>query len=449
MLSDFKRIAIVNRGEAAMRLIHAVREFNREHDLDLKTIALYTEPERHAMFVREASEAISLGAASFVDPRDGQRKNAYLNYDALERALIESNADAVWVGWGFVAEHAGFADLCEAKLGLVFIGPDGDCMRRLGDKITSKEIAEKSGVPVAPWSGGPVNDLEQARAAAQRIGFPLMVKATAGGGGRGIRAARKPGELDDAFERASSESLKSFGNGTVFMERMVEGARHIEVQVIADGQGNAWSVGVRDCSVQRRNQKLIEESSSPVLSEEQETFLKEAAARLCIEADYRNAGTVEFLYDPRTDTFAFMEVNARLQVEHPITEESTDIDLVKMQLHVARGGRLEGDPPPVRGNAIEIRLNAEDPEKDFAPAPGRIELLRLPTGAGIRVDTGVELGDSIPAEFDSMIAKIIAHGRNRNEALSRLRRALSELAVVIKGGTTNRPSCSICSACPQ
>jgi len=437
MSQQFARIAIVNRGESAMRLIHAVREFNREHDLDIKTIALYTEPERRAMFVREASEAVSLGGASFVDQRDGQRKNAYLNYDALEKALLASKADAAWVGWGFVAEHPEFADLCE-RLGINFVGPDGDCMRRLGDKISSKKMAEQVGVPVAPWSGGPVASVEQARAQARHIGYPLMVKATAGGGGRGIRSARSDKELDEAFERAASESLKSFGDGTVFMEKMMEGARHIEVQVIADGQGNAWSVGVRDCSVQRRNQKLIEESSSPVLSAQQEEFIKLAAARLCLKAGYRNAGTVEFLYDPRKKSFAFMEVNARLQVEHPVTEESTDLDLVKMQLHVARGGRLEGDPPAIRGNAIEIRLNAEDPEKDFAPAPGLIELLRLPTGAGIRVDTGVEQGDSIPAEFDSMIAKIIAHGRDRNEALSRLRRALSELAVVIHGGTTNR-----------
>ena len=375
-----------------MRLIHAVREYNAEHDAGLTAIALYTEPERHAMFVREADQAYCIGPASFVDERDGQRKNAYLNYAAIEQALVETGAEAVWVGWGFVAEHPEFADLCEQKLGLTFIGPDGDCMRRLGDKITSKQIAEAAGVPVAPWSGGPVGNLDEARSQMDRIGLPLMIKATAGGGGRGIRSVRSPDELDEAYNRASSEALKSFGDGTVFMERLVEGARHIEVQVIADTHGNVWSVGVRDCSVQRRNQKLIEESSSPVLTLEQEESVKAAAARLCKEAGYRNAGTVEFLYDPGSREFAFMEVNARLQVEHPITEESTDLDLVKMQIHVAEGGALEGDPPPTRGMAVEIRLNAEDPNKDFAPAPGRIELLRLPTGAGIRVDTGVETG---------------------------------------------------------
>ena len=435
---SIRRIAVVNRGEAAMRLIHAVREYNAEHDVDIQTIALYTDPERQAMFVREADEAICIGPATFTDESDGQRRNAYLNYAAIERALVEKQADAVWVGWGFVSEHPDFAELCEEKLGLAFIGPDADCMRRLGDKITSKQMAEKAGVPVAPWSGGPVHNVDEARAQADRIGLPLMIKATAGGGGRGIRMVRSADELDEAFRSASSEALGGFGNATVFMERLVEGARHIEVQVIADTHDNVWSVGVRDCSVQRRHQKLIEESSSPVLSDEQEESIKDAAARLCREAGYRNAGTVEFLYDPRTREFAFMEVNARLQVEHPVTEASTDLDLVKMQIHVAMGGALEGQPPPKRGTAIEIRLNAEDPDNDFAPAPGRIELLRLPTGAGIRVDTGVETGDTIPAEFDSMIAKIIAHGHDRNEALSRLRRALSELAVVVRGGTTNR-----------
>ena len=265
-----------------------------------------------------------------------------------------------------------------------------------------------------------------------------MIKATAGGGGRGIRAVHSASELEEHYRRATSEAAKSFGDGTVFLEKLMGGARHIEVQVIADQHGNVWSAGVRDCSIQRRNQKLIEESSSPVLTPEQETFIGEAAARLCRIAGYRNAGTVEFLFDPADGRFAFMEVNARLQVEHPVTEASTGLDLVKLQLAVARGERLQGAPPPSRGTAIEVRLNAEDPDRDFAPAPGRVELLRLPTGAGIRVDTGVEQGDVIPAEFDSMIAKIIVCGRDRAEALARLRRALSELAVVISGGTTNR-----------
>jgi acetyl/propionyl-CoA carboxylase alpha subunit len=362
-----------------VRLIHAVREFNHEHDLELRTIALYTEPERQAMFVREADSAVSLGAATFVD-QNGLRKNAYLNYDAIEHALVKSGAEAVWVGWGFVAEHPEFADLCERKLGLTFIGPDGDCMRRLGDKITSKKMAEEAGVPVAPWSGGPVRDLDDARLHAERIGYPLMIKATAGGGGRGIRSVRGIEELDEAFERASSEALKGFGNATVFMERLVEGARHIEVQVIADNHGKVWPVGVRDCSVQRRNQKLIEESSSPVLSKKQEKFIKNAAARLCRLSGYRNAGTVEFLYEPEAQTFAFMEVNARLQVEHPVTEVSTGLDLVKMQLQMAMGGRLESKPPKARGTAIEIRLN-ECCDCRPAPASGLTPASSRETGS--------------------------------------------------------------------
>ncbi len=437
MTRDFHRLAIVNRGECAMRLIHAVREFNRENDTAIRTIAIYTEPERKAMFVREADEAFLLGPATVVDPEDGSRKNAYVDYVGLERVLVEARADAVWVGWGFVSEHPDFADLCE-RLGIVFIGPDGDCMRKLGDKIQSKTMAEESGVPVAPWSRGPVASVEEARAQGERIGFPLMVKATAGGGGRGIRKVLSEEELDEAFERATSEARTGFGNPTVFMERLVEGARHIEVQVIADLHGNVWAVGVRDCSVQRRNQKLIEESSSPVLTEEQEMDIRARAADLCRAAGYHGAGTVEFLYEPNAKRFSFMEVNARLQVEHPVTEMTTDLDLVKLQLHVARGGRLEGEPPPIWGCAIEVRLNAENPDNDFAPAPGKVELLKLPTGAGIRIDTGIEEGDSIPSEFDSMIAKVIAHGRTRNEAMSRLRRALMEMKVVVRGGSTNR-----------
>jgi acetyl/propionyl-CoA carboxylase alpha subunit/acetyl-CoA carboxylase carboxyltransferase component len=436
MTQSFERVAIVNRGESAMRLIHAVREFNRENDTRLRTIAIYTEPESRAMFVREADEAYLLGPAYVVDEA-GERKNAYVDYVGLERVLVESRAEAVWVGWGFVSEHPDFADLC-ARLGIVFIGPDGDCMRKLGDKIESKRIAENAGVPVAPWSNGPVPDVAAAREQAEKIGYPLMIKATAGGGGRGIRAVHGPEELAEAFERASSEARSGFGNATVFMERLVEGARHIEVQVIADSHGNAWAVGVRDCSVQRRNQKLIEESSSPVLSEQQERDIRAAAARLCREAGYRNAGTVEFLYKPESKLFSFMEVNARLQVEHPVTEVTTDLDLVKLQLAVARGKKLEGEPPAIWGRAIEVRLNAEDPDNDFAPAPGRVELLKLPTGAGIRIDTGIEEGDLIPSQFDSMIAKVIAHGRTRNEALARLRRALTELKVVVRGGNTNR-----------
>ena len=425
----FSRVAIVNRGEAAMRLIHAVRDLNAQGGGSRSaTIALYTDEERTAMFAREADEAYSLGPAS---------ARPYIDLAVLERALVACEADAVWVGWGFVAEDPAFADLCQ-RLGVTFIGPSAEAMRKLGDKIGSKLIAEEVGVPVAPWSRGGVDTLEAALAAAAQIGYPLMLKATAGGGGRGIRRVDSAAELEDAYQRTRDEAERAFGSGVVFLERLVTGARHIEVQLIADGHGTAWAVGVRDCTVQRRNQKVIEESASPLLDEEQTDEVKASAERLAIAVGYVGAGTVEFLYHPGERTFAFLEVNTRLQVEHPITEVTTDLDLVKAQLHVAAGGRLEGAKPPEKGHAVEARLNAEDPDRDFAPSPGRIALLELPSGPGIRVDTGVGEGDTIPADFDSMIAKIIAYGRTRDEALARLRRAMAETTVVIEGGATNK-----------
>jgi acetyl/propionyl-CoA carboxylase alpha subunit/acetyl-CoA carboxylase carboxyltransferase component len=437
MQHEFQRVAIVNRGEAAMRFIHAAREFNQEYGTSLCTIALYTEPDRHAMFVCEADEAVSLGAALLKDPATGQSKSSYVDYDLLERTLTSARAEAVWVGWGFVAEHPGFADLCR-KLGIVFIGPDGDVMRRLGDKISSKLLAEQAQIPVAPWSGGPVETLADAQRHAERLGYPLLIKATAGGGGHGIRRVNSADQLANAFEGARAEAFKSFGNATVFMEQLVLAARHVEVQVIADHYGTTWAVGVRDCTIQRRHQKVLEEAPSPALTSLQDQALREAAVRLSQAAGYHNAGTVEFLYQPESHRFSFMEMNTRLQVEHPVTECTTGWDLVKLQIHVARGGRLEGDPPRTTGHAIEVRLNAEDPGNGFAPAPGTIERFRLATGPGVRIDTGVAVGDAIPPEFDSMIAKIIAYGQNRREALSRLQRVLRESVVVIQGGASNK-----------
>ncbi|MER5792270.1 carboxyl transferase domain-containing protein [Streptomyces sp. NPDC001980] len=424
----FRRIAIVNRGEAAMRLIHAVRDLSAQTGKVTETVALYTDADVGASFVREADRRVFLGAAA---------DRPYLDLAVLERALAESGADAAWPGWGFVAEDPAFAELCE-KAGVTFVGPSAEAMRNLGDKIGAKLIAERVGVPVAPWSRGPVATLEEAHRAAERIGYPLMLKATAGGGGRGIRVITSAADLTEALERTSAEALRAFGNGTVFLERLVTGARHVEVQVIADGQGTAWALGVRDCSVQRRNQKVIEESASPLLSAQQVTDLKAAAERLVLSVGYRGAATVESLYHPDDKQFAFLEVNTRLQVEHPVTELTTGVDLVRMQLHVACGGRLVGDRPAESGHAVEARLNAEDPDRDFAPAPGRIARLVLPAGPGIRVDTGVSEGDTIPADFDSMIAKVIAYGRDRDEALARLRRAMAETSVVIEGGATNK-----------
>ncbi len=427
----FSRIAIVNRGEAAMRLIHAVKDVNAAGGGPYTSIALYTDADASAMFVREADEAYLLGAAA---------ARPYIDLVALERALVESGADAVWPGWGFVSEVPEFVDLCD-RLGLTFVGPSAAAMRQLGDKIGSKLIAEEVGVPVAPWSRGPVETLEGALAAAEHIGYPLMLKATAGGGGRGIRMVAAPADLEDAYQRTRDEAERAFGSGVVFLERLVTGARHVEVQLIADGHGTAWALGVRDCTVQRRNQKVIEESSSPLLSTAQTDELKASAERLAVAVGYVGAGTVEFLYHPGEQTFAFLEVNTRLQVEHSITEATTDVDLVKAQLHVAGGGRLTDlydAKPAEQGHAVEARLNAEDPDRDFAPSPGRIVRLELPLGPGIRVDTGVAEGDSIPSDFDSMIAKIIAYGRTRPEALARLRRAMAETTVVIDGGATNK-----------
>jgi len=424
----FSRVAIVNRGEAAMRLIHAVRDLSAETGVRIETVALCTDAERSATFVREADLAYPLGPAS---------ARPYLDHALLERALVETGADAAWVGWGFVAEEPAFAELCE-KVGVTFIGPSAEAMRKLGDKIGAKLIAEEVGVPVAPWSRGAVADLDTALHVGEEIGYPLMLKATAGGGGRGIRMVASAQDLADAYERTSQEALRAFGSGVVFLERLVTGARHVEVQVIADGQGTAWALGVRDCSVQRRNQKIIEESASPVLSPEQNAELKAAAERLALAVDYCGACTVEFLYHPGEKLFAFLEVNTRLQVEHPVTEITTGIDLVQMQLHVAAGGRLEGPRPVESGHAVEARLNAEDPDRDFAPSPGYIARLLLPAGPGIRVDTGVSEGDTVPGDFDSMIAKIIAYGRDRDQALARLRRAMRETTVIIQGGATNK-----------
>jgi acetyl/propionyl-CoA carboxylase alpha subunit/acetyl-CoA carboxylase carboxyltransferase component len=437
MEPQFQRVAIVNRGEPAMRFIHAARDFNQEHGTSLCTIALFTEADRRSLFVREADEAVCLGSAQVVDPNTQQLKSSYVDYRCLERALVAGRADAVWPGWGFVAEHAAFADLCR-ELGIVFIGPDGDAMRRVGDKISAKRLAEQAQITVVPWSGGPVETLAEARSHAERLGYPLLIKATAGGGGHGIRLVRSAAQLSQAFSSARAEAFKAFGDSTVFMEQLLYCPRHVEVQIIADHHGTTWATGVRDCSIQRRHQKVLEEAPSPALSPEQDQALRAAAILFSQAASYHNAGTVEFLYQPEIERFSFMEMHTRLQVEHPVTECTTGLDLVKLQIHVARGGRLEGEPPRTSGHAIEVRLNAEDPENRFAPAPGAIERFRILTGPGVRIDTGVAEGDAISSDFDSMIAKIIAYGQNRKEALSRLQRALRESVVVIKGGASNK-----------
>ena len=377
MERQFKRIAIVNRGEPAMRLIHAVHELNREQGLGLETVVLYTDVDRTAVFAREADDAVCIGPAAFADDR-GRLRSGYLDGARLERALLESRAEAAWAGWGVVADHPELAELC-GRLGVVFIGPGPAVMRRLGDKTGAERLAEAAGVPVAPWSGGPAG------------GAPAATRA-----------------------------------------------RHIGVQVIADHYGTVWAAGVRECSVRRRHRRVLEESASAALTPGQDREVREAAVRLCQAAGYRGAGTVELLYDLERRTFSFVELSPGLDAWHPVTEVTTGLDLVKLQLHVARGGRLADGPPAPLGHAVEVRLSAEDPDNHFAPAPGVLDLLRIATGSGLRTGTGLVEGEVVPAELDPVIATLTAWGRDRGEALARLGRALAESAVVVRGGASDK-----------
>jgi acetyl/propionyl-CoA carboxylase alpha subunit/acetyl-CoA carboxylase carboxyltransferase component len=431
---DFSRLAIVGRGEPAMRVIHAVRELSHQGD-PLRVIALYTERDRDAMFVWHADEAVCLDLGT--GPGDAGGGLEYSDPEALERALRASGADAAWVGWGPLAEQAEFAELCE-RLGIVFVGPAPSALRLLGNKVAAKQLAEHAGIPVAAWSGSTVATAEDALAQAEPIGFPLMIKPAEGRAGLGIRRVADRHSLPAAFADARAESLQAFGDGTLLLEKLIIDARQVDVQIIADGHGNVWSVGVRDCSYQRRNRKVLEESASPALDAEQAQELATAAQRLALQAGYRNAGTFEFLYEPATRRFWFQEVNPRLQVEHAVTEAVTGLDLVKLQLHIAAGRRLEGEAPAPTGHAIEARLCAEDPARGFAPAPGRLLHLQLPTGPGLRLDSGIVEGDEVGADSDSLIAKLIAWGSDRHEALARLRRALADTVAVLDGGTTNQ-----------
>ena len=423
-----------------MRLIHAVRELNREAGPDgaqLRTIALFTTPDRGAMFVREADEAVDLGAATFVDERDGERKSSYLDYARLEQALVAARADAAWVGWGFVAEHAAFAELCQ-RLGIVFIGPESNVMRRLGDKIAAKHLAERASVPVVPWSSGPVETLDDARQHAERLGYPLMFKATAGGGGRGIRTVHSAMELGEAFESARAEALRTCGDATVFLERQVTGARHVEVQVVADHYGTTWAVGVRDCSIQRRNQKVLEEAPSPVLTVEQDQALRDAAVRLCQSAGYRNAGTVEFLFDPAEPRLLLHGGQHAPAGGAPGDRNDDGSRPGQATAACGAGWPAVGVPPVPRGHAIEVRLNAEDADNDFTPASGVSRCSDSRPALGCVSIPASTAAISIPPEFDSMIAKLIAYGHDRREALARLQRGLADCLVVIDGGSTNK-----------
>ena len=427
-LQRIERLAIVNRGEAAVRCLRTAKSLREREGGGLEIIALYTPPDRDAPFVRQADRAVLL-------PAENGPVAAYLDHDAVLAALREVGADAVWPGWGFVAEDPAFVDRLASE-GILFLGPSADAMRSLGDKITSKHLAEKAGVPVAEWSGGEVADEAEALEHAERIGFPVVLKATAGGGGRGIRMVEKAGDIAEAFRSAKSEAASAFGNGTLFVESMVRSGRHIEVQIAADRHGYVAAVGCRDCSVQRRHQKVLEEAPPPGVSDEILRRLEESAVRLVEHVGYYGVGTVEFLLTG--DDFFFLEVNPRLQVEHGITEIIAGIDLVEIQIRIARGESISEIPIQRRGIALEARVCAEDPDEAFLPSPGRIALFEPALGPNTRIDSGVTTDSVISSDFDSLIAKVIASGDDRAEVIARLSCALRDLELVVEGGATNK-----------
>ena len=415
----FERVLIANRGEVAVRIIRACRE------LGVETVAVYSTADRESLHVRLADRAVHIGPPLSAD--------SYLRIPSLVAAATTTECDAVHPGWGFLAENAAFALACEDN-DLVFIGPHAETIETMGDKIAAKEAMAEAGVPLVPGSDGAV-DLDQAREVAADVGFPVLLKASAGGGGRGMRLVESADELDAAYRTASSEAQSAFGDGSLYVEKAVVGARHVEIQVLGDGEGAVLTLGERDCSIQRRHQKLVEESPSPAVTPEIRAEMEEAAHRACEALRYRGAGTIEFLLaDGR---FYFIEMNTRLQVEHPVTELVTGIDLAHAQLAVAAGEGLPREGrADLRGHAIEFRINAEDPAEDFRPGPGRVSRFRPPLGPGVRVDTHVEEGYAIPPFYDSLIAKVIVWGEDREVAIARGRRALSELE--LEGVPTTR-----------
>jgi len=418
--ADFSKILIANRGEVAVRIIRAC------HELGVETVAVYSTADRESLHVRLAERAVHIGPPLPAD--------SYLRIPSLVAAATTTECDAVHPGWGFLAENAAFALACEDN-DLVFIGPRAETIETMGDKITAKEAMAEAGVPLVPGSDGVV-DLDQAREVAAEVGFPVLLKASAGGGGRGMRLVESADDLDAAYRTASSEAQSAFGDGSLYVEKAVVGARHVEIQVLGDGEGAVLTLGERDCSIQRRHQKLVEESPSPAVTPEIRSEMEGAAHRACEALHYRGAGTIEFLLDA-DGRFYFIEMNTRLQVEHPVTELVTGIDLAHAQLAVAAGEGLPREGrADLRGHAIEFRINAEDPAEDFRPAPGRVSRFRPPLGPGVRVDTHVEEGYAIPPFYDSLIAKVIVWGEDRDVAIARGRRALSELE--LEGVPTTR-----------
>ena len=412
-----KRVLLANRGEIALRVQRTCRE------LGIETVAVYSEPDRDALHVREADAAVAIGP--------GPATESYLVIDRIIEAAKQTGADAVHPGYGFLSENAAFAEACEAN-GITFIGPPASAMQAMGDKVAARRLMADAGVPIVPGANDvDATDSAAARAEAERIGFPLMVKAAGGGGGRGIRVVEQPGGLDDAMRLASSEAAAAFGNPTVFLERYVSPARHIEVQVMADAHGNARAFGERECSVQRRHQKLLEEAPSVAVDPDLRARLCEAATAAALSCGYRNAGTVEFLLD-RGGEFFFLEMNARLQVEHPITELVYGVDLVALQLAVADGQELPpgpAGPPEPNGWAIECRINAEDPHANFAPSFGLVEHVDMPQGPGVRFDSMLYAGLDVPVFYDSLLGKLIVWAEDRPAAIARMKRALRDLLV--------------------
>jgi acetyl-CoA carboxylase biotin carboxylase subunit len=419
----FKKVLIANRGEIALRVIRACRE------LGLETVAVYSEADRESLHVRFADDDVCIG------PPPGRQ--SYLRIPNLIAAAEITGADAIHPGYGFLAENAEFADTCRAS-GITFIGPTGDQIRQMGDKATARRLAQEAGVATVPGTAGTVQDLDQALAQVEGIGFPVIIKATAGGGGKGMRVAHDAEQFAQVFSLAQNEALAAFGNGEVYVEKYLVRPRHVEIQVMGDTHSRVIHFGERDCSVQRRHQKLIEESPSPALSPELRAQMGEAAVRLASAIGYVGAGTLEFLLDANGQ-FYFMEMNTRIQVEHPVTEMVTSFDLVKEQIRVAAGEPVSfrGEGGKLRGHAIECRINAEDPYRNFQPSPGLITTYHPPGGPGVRIDTHVYAGYAVPPYYDSLLAKVIVHGNTRAEALARMGQALDSF--IIEGVTTTIP----------
>jgi acetyl-CoA carboxylase biotin carboxylase subunit len=419
----FKKILIANRGEIALRIHRACRE------MGIKTVAVYSEADRKSLHVRWADQAYCIGPPPVSE--------SYLDMERIIEKAKESGAEAIHPGYGFLAENAAFSDAVEAA-GLVFIGPTGDVIRAMGDKIEARRLMTDAGVPVMPGSGGEIATVEALREETERTGYPLMIKASAGGGGKGIRIVEKPEDLEHAFDMARSEAGKSFGNPMVYVERYLKNPRHIEFQVMADNHGNVIHLCERECSIQRRHQKIIEETPSPLVNAAMRAKMGEVAVQACRSIGYRNAGTIEFLAE-EDRSFYFLEMNTRLQVEHPITESITNIDLVKLQLRVAYGEKLPITQEQVqtKGHSIEARVYAEDPDQGFLPSIGTIENLDLPGGARVRVDSGLFKGMVVSLYYDPMLAKLIVTEANREEAIKRLKRSLGEFHV--SGVKTNIP----------